>query len=810
MSYIVPSPLIYQELVNSGGVLNSTPDLEACIIGPAYNVVKYVAGSTIAQTKTYSGAYTSGSSMVAPLSSTKPGQLVEDSSVNVWLNSAVVEKVSGSASVDTLSTRLSLSGSGSSSFTTLGRLFIGGVMIVSDSPIPAEFSVGDSVVVPGGGEGGVDLTTTITGIYNSMSPYSISISPAIASNLGDGIVIHKASVPYLNPVTNTPNIASGDSVVITWGSPANTFVSQVSTFNTSGGNISGVTLTDITPATIGFYTTGSITSGSSSLTVTSATGMSTGDTVVIVGAGAGGSDLVSTLSAISGTTVTLSGPAGTTVSLAAVKKRVNVSVSLRKVYYDQPLTATSTISSNVNFSTSGVASTGSVTVNPVVELPYGKVLSANVHIGYRALRQDLLDRILTINDATDLVAQLEDVSEDNPLGLGVEVALANTVTRIRAISIGSNDLTGYLAALELAEAERLYALVPLTQDLSIISAFKAHVVQMSTPENAAWRIALVSIPVETTRFIGVANNIAPNNNASNAIGTVSGLSNVLTSSTATFISDKVTAGDTVVIMSASDASLVGTATVSQVLSNQQLRLTYNSAKTASSVVFYIRRAYSKTEQAANLKAAAQTLNSSRVINMVPDTVGVSVGGVTKYLPGYYLACGTAGMVAGFPVQQGFTNIGIAGITDLRKSNYYFTKANLNTIAEGGNFIYVQDTQGGTPYCRHELTTDVSVLEYRELLLVKDIDYLSYHYYDKLKPFIGTWNITDSSINSIRQTLIAASELMKSKKLPKIGAPLVSYTIDKLEQSSTNKDTLVVVLSIVPIYPLNYVQLTLAI
>jgi len=52
MAYVVPSPLVYQELLNSGGVANSTPDLDACIIGPAFNVIDYVAGDVASLIKT--------------------------------------------------------------------------------------------------------------------------------------------------------------------------------------------------------------------------------------------------------------------------------------------------------------------------------------------------------------------------------------------------------------------------------------------------------------------------------------------------------------------------------------------------------------------------------------------------------------------------------------------------------------------------------------------------------------------------------------------------------------------------------------
>jgi hypothetical protein len=181
-----------------------------------------------------------------------------------------------------------------------------------------------------------------------------------------------------------------------------------------------------------------------------------------------------------------------------------------------------------------------------------------------------------------------------------------------------------------------------------------------------------------------------------------------------------------------------------------------------------------------------------------------------YLPGYYLCAALGGMVAGFPVQQGFTNTGVAGIADLKDSNFYFTRAQLNTIAAAGTFLFVQATQGSIPYVRHELTTNMSALQYRELLCVKNWDWLSYYYYNQLSGFIGKWNITPDALNTLRQTIISASQLVMGQKLPKIGAPLLSYTINSLAQDATELDQVDINMTIAIVYPMNYISLYLVI
>ena len=91
----------------------------------------------------------------------------------------------------------------------------------------------------------------------------------------------------------------------------------------------GATVNTVTPSSAGYIgwvcvsasisTTGSITSGTTALTVASGTGISNGDSITIVGAGAAGANLTTTVSAGGGTTaLTLAASASTTVSGATV------------------------------------------------------------------------------------------------------------------------------------------------------------------------------------------------------------------------------------------------------------------------------------------------------------------------------------------------------------------------------------------------------------------------------------------------------------------------------------------------------------
>jgi hypothetical protein len=961
MSYIKPSVLVYQDLANAGGVANSTPDLEACIVGPTYNVLAYVPGSISSQVKTAAQSTTSTTGTIAAASKNltvatvasltvadnllivgagaegsnlqanivsivgnvvtldvaagtavtdavvtksgkisnatvsntfvlpgqKPGQVIDPTSIKVWLNNSKVETLVTGAEGYFTDNTLTVRTNSTTGWST-GGITSGQSVLTLAAGGGAGLVVGDFVTVAGAGAASGLLTTKITNIVGD----TLTVNPAAGTTVA-GAVVTKVIPVNLNSTTNTLRAEAGDQLVFAYtnyNAVAKTVTSAVKKVITSSGQNGSMVeldLVDSLPKDLCFQARGGSTSGSNVIaitaeasktitahtwlggvaTVTSAahgflvgdvvtiagvtpagyngvyevasvptantftyalainpgastvqgtarlgtnvTGMVTGAKVIISGAGASGADLIANVVSIAAQNVTIDVSAGTTaVNARVVVYNRTVGISVRKTYNNQQIPATRPISGGSSYDTSVAGTTGQVTINANAELSYGSVVSGDVYMGYKALRTDLAGRVLAIDDVDDLKGQLGTIDDDNPLALACEMALANTTGRVRAITVSSNDLAGYLSALNDSEGERLYAMVPLTQSPDILAAFKAHTVQMSTPANASWRVTIVNSAIPTTQSIGQYSSSFVNANAgNNSVSLIAG-KYVLTSSNSTFISDGVAPGDMVYFTVATPSGEVGAHQVLEVVSNQQLVI--QTSQVSAAVSFYISRTMSKSQSATAVADFSRTMNHSRVWHVQPDTVGISINGVTKYLPGYYLCAALAGMVAGFPVQQGFTNIGVAGILDLKRSNFFFSKDNLNTMAEAGVCLFVQESQGGLPYCRHELTTDMTVLEYREMLVVKNWDYLSYFYLDKLKGFIGSWNITPDTMNTVRQTITAASELVKAKKLPKIGAPLLGYKINKLEQNAFNKDNLDVELDISVVYPLNYLNLHLVI
>jgi uncharacterized protein YejL (UPF0352 family) len=805
MSYVKPTTLVYQELQNSGGANPVTPDLNTVIIGPAYNILQYVAGNTASLVNT--------------------------------------------AALGTL--------------TTTGSMTANGVALTVAST--AGFGVGEQILVAGAGASGAVLQATILNIAGNVmtltTPASVAVTNAAVTASG---VIGSNLVPTVLALPGQlPGQLVDPTSIQVWLNNAAIQTMVTGVTGTPGSNALSVATTT---------TTGSTTASSNVLNVSSAGNFVVGDLITVAGAGVSGGLLTATITGITGTAFTLSTVATTAVVTAAVTKlrpaNINAltntlnavpgatvvisyvnSGSVAKTFNTTLLTVTTTsglngnvtnvttadvmptdfvtfggmaieqtfnnqvlpvidpVSGATSYLTSTVSTSGQITINPNVHLAYGLVLSAAVNISYRAQRTDIANELIAYYGISDVVGQFNVISDQNPLALGLQCALANTTGMVYGMAVASDDLIGHEAAMSALENQRVYALAPLTQDLSILTAYQAHCDQLSLPTAYSWRVLIANTALPLTQNMGAYSSTNVNINAgNNTISLVSGVY-VLTASNATFISDGVNPGDTVNVTLVSTGT-TGTYQVQTILSNQQLVL--NATAAATGVGYYVSRNMTTNQIAQNVAAQATSFNDNRVWYVQPDQCGVPVNGVTTTVGGQYLCAAIAGAVSGQPVQQGFTNMGLAGISALYHSNFFFRKADLDTMAAAGVCLVVQKTQTSTPYIRHALTTNVTTLQYREQLIVKNWDYLSYYYHDIMDAFIGSWNITPDTLNILQQTVVSASEYLKTQRLPRIGSPLLGYNQLSVAQEATSQDRVQIMMNISIVDPLNYMDFYLII
>jgi len=239
--------------------------------------------------------------------------------------------------------------------------------------------------------------------------------------------------------------------------------------------------------------------------------------------------------------------------------------------------------------------------------------------------------------------------------------------------------------------------------------------------------------------------------------------------------------------------------------------------------YRITRALDKAGQVTAIIAVAQSMSSRRVVNVWPDLCDVS-GLVDGSLPrnpltptvlqpaatqpGFYLACAVGGMTAGLPSHQGFTNLGIAGVSKIYNANTYFSDKNITDISNGGWFVFQQDTPQSLPYVVHQLTTDVSTLQSGEFSMVKNFDFVSLFFADILDEYLGIWNINPETMGFVGASISGGIDNLKLRRRPRIGAPLIDGKIVSLEVSSVSADRLEIFVECTFPAPLNTIALHL--
>jgi hypothetical protein len=482
---------------------------------------------------------------------------------------------------------------------------------------------------------------------------------------------------------------------------------------------------------------------------------------------------------------------GTLITTATAYFRVERAVA--GVQADQTVTIGGT-------ATSPTATTAALTVKvSVAGVPTSKpVTYAEPYLAYRELRTDLAMSPVTCSSVADIKMYIGEIDERNPGAVAAYVALVNSDAQVMFAGVPSDDTVGHSTVQANVRGSRsIYAIVPVTQNSQIITNWKADCVALADPSIAKFRVVLGNVALSTLKTIV----------ASVSSGTVEandGTHRNLLDNTQTFVTSGVQVNDIVTI-------LATPYTVSAILSEN--RITVNGQPATGPATYTITRALTKDQQVADLVATANGLNSPRAVLVWPDTVSVSgvtnaYTGIASKQPGYYAAAAIGGMVAGLPPHQGFTYIGLAGVSQIYNSNTYFTDAQLDTLSSNGLFLLVQDAPTAAPYSYHEVTTNVQTLESSELMVVKNFDYVSLTIRNALTGFLGVYNVTTQTLDFLRAAVLAAASQLKANTYPKIGAPLIDLTITSLAVLPGSKDRVDLSCSVQIPRPLNRIGLHL--
>jgi hypothetical protein len=460
--------------------------------------------------------------------------------------------------------------------------------------------------------------------------------------------------------------------------------------------------------------------------------------------------------------------------------------------------------------------------------------TANVYASWKGLRVDVSDQaetpaLLSFDNSTDVESDIGPISTENPLALAFFFALANSpnnsvdglgVSEVSAAKpFGTSE--AYLSCLEYLQAEDVYFMVPLTQDPVVHGLLDTHVTSMSEPENKGERVGFFNQALP--EYVS-ATNVASGTQGNT--GTVSGESPADFSTSVDLAAAGVQSGDILVVSSLSDpaddalsvvngtvgplygALLVGVKAGDDFVAQFDGTDFDPSWDSLVDVDWTIYRAgaaiASASQQATELALIGAGFENRRMFFHWPDTVYADIGGTNFGIEGFYAAAAWAGKGGENPPQQGFTNTTISGFTGLAHSSGYFTNSQLNSIAGGGTWITIQESQSAPLKCRHQLATDVSTIQKREFSITKAIDYTAKFLRIALSKQIGKFNITQAFLDALSTSVQGLGRHLVESKV------IREFTLSSIEQDEDQPDTVNITVLLTPMYPANYIALTLQI
>lgn len=467
--------------------------------------------------------------------------------------------------------------------------------------------------------------------------------------------------------------------------------------------------------------------------------------------------------------------------------------------------------------------------------------TADLYIQYRGVRKDVSPLaaepgLLRIDGVTTLENVLAPINSDNPLALGVFFALVNAAgLEVAALGVDAisaaepfGTVVAFTRAAEFLESEEVYAIAPLTHNEDVAGVFKSHVELMAGAEQKGERILFICPEMPARRVDRVI---------------ASGLSGGTTATPGQFVCDVnptpglVSAGFDALDLAVGDnvfleVEVDGTTrrysleSVNGVLATVRTTFAANENTDAFFSVATLNETLinadwsikvrgtelliagsslpDKTAIAETVAAKANAYLQRRLYYVHPDTVTASVGGTDETLPGFYLCAGIAGMVAKYPPQQGFTNLAMVGFTGVVGSGDYFSNSQLNKIAGGGVYIVHQESEGTPLTCRHQLSTNITTIETRELSITKVVDFCAKVLRTGLRNFIGQFNITQPFLDTLSTAIQGMLSFLVENGI------IIGGELNNLIQSKEEPDVVLVDVTLDVPYPCNYIRLTLVI
>lgn len=467
--------------------------------------------------------------------------------------------------------------------------------------------------------------------------------------------------------------------------------------------------------------------------------------------------------------------------------------------------------------------------------------TAQIYIAYHAVRLDVTalatnPGLLRFSDTPTLESQLAPVDTDNPLALGIYLALLNA-PGVQVTGLGVDATSGaepdgtvdaFTRAFTFLEGFEVYALAPLTHEDAVFQIAATHVTFMSEPDNKGERIVLINETVPTHRVDALIASGTNGNTTltSNQFDTgISNLGTLLMAQGLSGVGPYVTAngiyldigngdkyniinvvGSVVTIKTSgflpgeNDDAYYATTTLPTPLIAQTFAVRIRGA-----ALVLVDGTPDKDNKALTVQQISQGYANRRVWSIFPDTCAATINGIEQVIDGFYMSAAICGMIGAQPPQQSFTNFPMTGFTRVIGSNDTFSNPQLNVMAAGGTYIVIQDVVGSTPlYSRMALTTDLTSIETRTDSITKIVDFCAKFLRNGLRNFIGRFNITQGFLDSLGHVIQGLLGFLTESGV------LIGAQLNNIIQDTSAPDTVLIDVVLDVPFPCNYIRLTLTI
>lgn len=404
---------------------------------------------------------------------------------------------------------------------------------------------------------------------------------------------------------------------------------------------------------------------------------------------------------------------------------------------------------------------------------------ADVRVGFLAKRDDLTDTFQKITEEQEIRDFIGEPKPWNPLAFGASLALNNggVSTNIIGTDPGvGGDSGNFGNAITLLESkEKIYAIAPLTRQSAELAKFGTHVTAMSVPAQKKERIVFTTNRVDYSGESTPATNTEKQTVAQAIQDYSSGINNKR------FFAIH------------PDAGYVETLAHVSTLSQDFIQAVYGDQ-------FSLLPKFTVNGTVGDTRYKAFQDITSGIVTKLKDN---DVQYITVYypVPGYFFAPAIAGQTVGKTPAAPLTNSSISGFSGLYKSNNHFNEDQLNTMAEGGTWV-LEERGAGSIINRHQLSTKATSIETRELSITTQVDYTAKYLRDLVSPLIGKNVISNTFLSQLEAALVGAAAQLVDEGIVR------SINILNVYQDEISPDTVKVDVEIEPLYPANYIKITL--